>query len=275
VLTVPGDTLLGASAGASNGKAHSSWRRTVGLASASGCLYLAGMALNDYADRYVDAVERPDRPIPSGRVDPRFALVLSTGLTGAGVALAGATGGRRALRIAVPLTGVVWAYDLALKQTPLGPFTMAAARTLDVLMGAEGAGRAVPAACVVGAHTLTVSFVSRKEVPGSGRGLPAAALLAFCGVAAAAGRLAARSRRAGLASLAALGVYVGSLASAGTRAIRDPQPARLRALVGTGVRALMPLEAALLVGAGRIGPAAAVGGAWPLARWLSRGRSIT
>ena len=35
---------------------------------------MAGMALNDYADREIDAVERPGRPIPSGRVTPEFAL---------------------------------------------------------------------------------------------------------------------------------------------------------------------------------------------------------
>src|SRR2546430_2791969 len=37
---------------------------------ASACLYLGGIALNDYFDRHVDAVERPERPIPSGAVPP-------------------------------------------------------------------------------------------------------------------------------------------------------------------------------------------------------------
>src|SRR2546427_505844 len=37
---------------------------------ASACLYLGGIALNDYFDREVDAVERPERPIPSGAVPP-------------------------------------------------------------------------------------------------------------------------------------------------------------------------------------------------------------
>src|SRR4029453_15162741 len=41
--------------------------RTAGLACSSVCLYWAGMAANDWADRELDAVERPDRPIPSGR----------------------------------------------------------------------------------------------------------------------------------------------------------------------------------------------------------------
>ena len=107
VLTVPGDTLAGAAA--------AGWplgRRTWALPIASACLYWAGMALNDYADRDLDAVERPERPIPSGRVLPRQALALAAGLTAAGVGTAAAAGGRRALRVAVPLAATVWAYDL-------------------------------------------------------------------------------------------------------------------------------------------------------------------
>src|SRR2546427_12014269 len=40
---------------------------------ASACLYLGGIALNDYFDRAVDAIERPERPIPSGSVPPALA----------------------------------------------------------------------------------------------------------------------------------------------------------------------------------------------------------
>ncbi|MGH3169780.1 MAG: SCO3242 family prenyltransferase, partial [Trebonia sp.] len=57
-LTVPGDVISGA--------ARSSLRparRVAALACSSACLYWAGMALNDYADRDVDAAERPGRPI--------------------------------------------------------------------------------------------------------------------------------------------------------------------------------------------------------------------
>ncbi|MGH8867700.1 MAG: UbiA family prenyltransferase, partial [Actinomycetes bacterium] len=68
-LTVPGDVVAGAAA--------SGWpqgRRTLGLAAASTLLYWSGMALNDWADRTVDAKERPERPVPSGRVPAGVAL---------------------------------------------------------------------------------------------------------------------------------------------------------------------------------------------------------
>ena len=64
-LSVPGDAVAGAAAAGALGRAHRrAWPR------ASVCLYWAGMAANDWADRELDAVERPERPIPSGRVSP-------------------------------------------------------------------------------------------------------------------------------------------------------------------------------------------------------------
>ncbi|PLS74840.1 MAG: 4-hydroxybenzoate polyprenyltransferase, partial [Actinobacteria bacterium] len=164
VLSVPGDSLLGAACAAV--PQHPA--RTMGLAASSCLLYLGGMALNDYADRDVDAVERPHRPVPSGRVSPEFALRLGQGLLAAGVVTAGVWGGRRGLAVAVPLATTIWAYDLELKDTPGGPVAMAACRSLDVLLGAAraGASAAFPAA-VVGAHTLTVTLVSRHEAQGA------------------------------------------------------------------------------------------------------------
>ncbi|RIQ12958.1 UbiA family prenyltransferase, partial [Jiangella rhizosphaerae] len=82
-LTVPGDSLAGAAAA---GFPYGA--RTAVTPLASACLYWAGMALNDYADRDLDRLERPERPIPSGRVKPGEALALAAGLTAAGVGLA-------------------------------------------------------------------------------------------------------------------------------------------------------------------------------------------
>jgi 4-hydroxybenzoate polyprenyltransferase len=115
-LSVPGDTLAGGAAGG--------WPfgwRTPALAASSVCLYWAGMALNDYADRLVDAAERPSRPIPSGRVTPEFAVGTAVALTAGGIAIAEMAGGWRAVVVAVPLAGTIWAYDLALKTGPAGP----------------------------------------------------------------------------------------------------------------------------------------------------------
>ncbi|NJQ16780.1 UbiA family prenyltransferase, partial [Streptomyces bohaiensis] len=159
---MPGDVVVGAAAAGRplNG-------RTALTAAGAACLYWAGMALNDWADREEDARDRPGRPIPSGRITPDAALATAVSLTVGGLALAAAGGGARALLTrALPLAGTVWAYDLVTKATPLGPPTMAAARALDVLLGAGPGGtrRALPAAALTAAHILAVTRLSRRDM---------------------------------------------------------------------------------------------------------------
>jgi geranylgeranylglycerol-phosphate geranylgeranyltransferase len=48
----------------------------------------AGNAINDYFDREIDAINRPDRPIPRGAVTPGTALVFAAGLFAVAVACA-------------------------------------------------------------------------------------------------------------------------------------------------------------------------------------------
>ncbi len=277
-LTVPGDTLVGgAAAGWPFGPAGPA------LAAASVCLYWGGMALNDYADRDVDAAERPGRPIPSGRVTPAFALGLAGGLTVAGVGIAALAGGRRAASVAVPLAAVVWAYDLALKSTPAGPAAMAAARGLDVLLGAGADGpairAAVPAALTVAAHTATVTALSRSEVEGATSRLPLLTLASTAAIGVTAGLSrqgpapAGWTRRAAAAAL--LAGYGATFGRAQFAAVREPGPRQLQRAVGAGILGLMPLQAGLLARAGALAAAVPVAAAFPLARRLSRRVSPT
>ncbi|WP_344048315.1 UbiA family prenyltransferase, partial [Streptomyces thermoalcalitolerans] len=82
LFTVPGDALAGtAAAGRTPGA------RTLLAIGSSLCLYQAGMALNDWADRTEDAAERPHRPLPSGRIAPGATLAAVGALTSLGLAL--------------------------------------------------------------------------------------------------------------------------------------------------------------------------------------------
>jgi 4-hydroxybenzoate polyprenyltransferase len=58
------------------------------LLAASSLLYAAGVVLNDVFDLEVDAVERPHRPLPSGRVSPAVARWLGWELLVVGLAAA-------------------------------------------------------------------------------------------------------------------------------------------------------------------------------------------
>ena len=80
VMTAMADVLAGyAVAGLGNGRALP-W-----LLASTACLYAGGVVLNDFFDRRLDAVERPERAIPSGRVPSLHAAVLGAALLLAGV----------------------------------------------------------------------------------------------------------------------------------------------------------------------------------------------
>jgi 4-hydroxybenzoate polyprenyltransferase len=270
-LSVPGDVVAGAAAAGTLGP------RTPVLASSSVLLYWAGMAANDWSDRELDAVERPERPIPSGRIAPRAAFGVAAGLTAAGVALAGLAGGRRALAVAVPLAGAVWAYDLKLKNTPAGPAAMAACRALDVLLGASG-GRlrsaAFPAATVF-AHTYTVTALSRAEVHGATPSLPAATLAGSAAVAVAAALPSRPLTWRSLIPIALSGWYAKRYGEAQLKALEKPTAGNIRASVGAGIVNLPTLQGALTARAGAPIAGLAVAAAAPLGRRLAKRLSPT
>ncbi|GIJ78412.1 4-hydroxybenzoate polyprenyltransferase [Micromonospora phaseoli] len=275
-LSVPGDVVAGAAAAGALGP------RTPALAAASVLLYWAGMAANDWADRDLDAVERPERPIPSGRVSPGLAVGLAAGLTVAGVGLAAVAGGRRAAAVALPLATSIWGYDLVAKNTTAGPAVMATCRGLDVLLGAAGGrpARALPAAITVAAHTWTVTALSRREVSGADRALPLRTLAGTVLVAASAARAPEpRHRTPGTVAVALPAVlaawYAARYGTAQARVAAEPTAGRVRAAVGAGITGLPALQGALTAraGAGLLG--LAVAAAAPLGRRLARRVSPT
>lgn len=258
-LTVPGDALAGASA---SGAMRARWPMPL----ASICFYWAGMSLNDYADRELDRKERPERPIPSGRVSPEQALAVAVGLSAAGLGAATALGGASALRLAGPLVGVIWAYDLALKDTPLGPVAMAAARGLDVLLGSGAHPReaALPATAMA-AHTAAVTALSRGEVHGSRPDI-AASVAACTGLVAFA---VARNRRA-VAPTLLTAIYASTVGRAQAAAVLSPDAATVRRATAAGIRGMIPLQAALTARGGHLRTALALLAAGPLAKAASK-----
>jgi 4-hydroxybenzoate polyprenyltransferase len=274
-LSVPGDALAGGAATNSLGA------RTACLSAASVCLYWAGMAANDWADRDLDAEERPERPIPSGRVAPGTAFGVAAAFSAVGLTLAALAGGRRALAVAVPLAGAAWWYDVKLKATPAGPAAMAACRGLDVLLGAGPVNwrRATVPALTVAAHTYTLTALSRREVTGGSRLLPGATLVGTAAVAAAATTSPApRMHRPRWSELFPGGLaawYAASYGTAQVRALAEPDASNMRAATVAGITSLPALQGALIARSGAPAAATAVAAAAPLGRALARWRSPT
>ena len=80
-------------------------------------LLSAGNAINDYCDYNIDRINRPKRPLPSGRVRRRDALIFATVLVAIGIWL-GALINRNATGIAILVGVALVSYAFWLKRTP-------------------------------------------------------------------------------------------------------------------------------------------------------------
>ncbi len=102
----------------------------------------AGNAINDYYDREIDAINRPKRPIPSGRMSARAALYYSLALFAAGCLFAGLVN-QICLAVAAFNCALLFLYARNLKATPLaGNICVAFLTGSTFLFGGAAAGTA-------------------------------------------------------------------------------------------------------------------------------------
>ena len=102
--------------------------------------YVGGMFLNDAFDAEIDAIERPERPIPSGIVSKRSVFVAGFSLLAAGVAVVAVvklliTGGALlpALVASLLLGFCIVLYNVWHKANPISPLIMGMCRVLVYL----------------------------------------------------------------------------------------------------------------------------------------------
>lgn len=115
------------------------WRAEAARAAlASVALYAAGMVWNDIADRRLDAVQRPERPLPSGRVSLALALALGTALLGIGLAVSPCRGHHGLI------AALVLCYDFLGKRVEwLGALNMGLLRALNLATALAAGGATV------------------------------------------------------------------------------------------------------------------------------------
>jgi 4-hydroxybenzoate polyprenyltransferase len=246
---------------------------------AASCLiYTAGMVLNDLFDAEVDARERPQRPIPSGRISAGHAARLGWGMLAAGVIAASIAGyvvpGHAAVPFACGAAAFVLAacgvgYNAVLKKTMFGSLGMGLCRFLNIAMAASLAPATaygwLPAkdgvapyvvAAGIGVYIVGVTMFARGEAGESARGQ----LLAALGVMAAGLLLVAMlpmlPPHAGLLPfgnstpvmwwvlLALVGLSIGRR---GVMAVVHPSPENVQAAVKVALISLIALDAVILV----------------------------
>jgi 4-hydroxybenzoate polyprenyltransferase len=242
------------------------------------CLYAGGVVLNDVCDRRVDAVERPERPIPSGRVAARKAGFFAAVLLAAGVgaaAMASATGALAAAGVAL----LVITYDAAAKRHPvLGPITMGACRAATLLLGMAAVPALMPAHAPLMllplVYIAAVTAVSRGEVHGGGRPVASVALGAISAVIAALIVLGARAAFA-LWALPLAALLAWRVVPPFWAAYQRPNARVIRTAVRAGVLSLVVLDAAIAAAFGGLPFAVAILALGPIAAGLSRLFAVT
>ena len=274
LLTAAADVLAGfAVAGLSNPQVLP-W-----LLLSTTCLYAGGVVLNDVFDAELDALERPERPIPSRRASKRAAALQGAGLLGAGVGAA---------LLASPASGVIACaiaacailYDgWGKHRTVAGAFNMGACRALNLLLGmsatpALAVGQRWMVSLLPLAYVAAVTAVSRGEVYGSRRPHTLLALGLLAGVLAALAALAFAPKMSTFYLLFLL-LFGWRVLPSFWRVYRQPEPAVARATVQAAVLGVVMLDAT--IGTGYAGPiyGLAILALLPMASGLARVFAVT
>jgi len=244
VVTAIADVLAGyAVAGRSHPQALP-W-----LVAATMCLYAGGVVLNDVFDRDVDAVERPERPIPSGRVSTSRAAILGTSLLAAGV-LAAAQAARDALIVSAAIAALVIVYDARTKRSATaGPINMGLCRGLNLLLGVSAVTGAVgsrwPIALFTVVYIAAVTAVSRGEVHGGRVTVAIAALISLAGVVIGLLALAAGATTGRIAALVLVAALAYRVLPPYWQVVKEPRPVVIRRAVKAGVLSLVLVDSAI------------------------------
>lgn len=225
--------------------------RLLGLVLASVLLYAGGVVMNDVFDAPLDVRERPERPIPSGRVTRTEGLSFGSLLLLSGALLAASVHpASGAIAAGIGVTALV--YDGFVKaNVVLGPMAMGLCRALNLLLGLS----LVPAVLVDAwwvallpfVHVAALTALSRGEVHGGRRVF--GYLAAASAIVVAGAIIAIVVMRAAWLAIAFVAFYLAVLAPPYLKTLRHPANARIvRAAVRSGVLALIVLDAALVAG---------------------------
>jgi hypothetical protein len=241
-----------------------SWRDLIVLMLASVCLYAGGVVLNDYFDRDVDAVERPERPIPSGRIRARDALRLGARLLGLGCVFAVGVG-IPSLIVAALLAGCIVLYDARGKRIEyVGSFNMGCCRFLNVILGASGSVAygldtpveswiwfALPVALIVLLYISAVTLLATGEVWGGNRTISSLVFGAVVVVIGGVLWLGFTDRLVeSIWSYPFLAAFAVATLGVIGRVVGSPIAPNIRTAIKTCVLSLILLDAAIAAGAG-------------------------
>ncbi len=215
-------------------------------------LYGGGIVLNDVFDAELDAKERPERPIPSGRASRQGATLLGSWLLVIGVVAASQVSWLSATLATGIAFGAVL-YNAFGKHHPvLGPLNMGSCRGSNLLLGIS----AVPAmvgeywflALIPIVYIAAVTAISRGEVQAAKANTGIIALLLIGIVIAGLLALGLLKNYQFLAALPFMALFAGRVLLPFAKAVREPNPEQIRMAVKAGVLSLIVLNATVAAG---------------------------
>ncbi len=279
VVTAIADILAGGSVAIAVAGNAASMSGLLWLMAASACLYAGGVVFNDVFDHELDAIERPERPLPSGRASRHGAVLLGMVLMLTGIGLAAIAGWTSAgLATSVALLAIF--YDVRAKHHALaGPFCMGLCRGLNLLLGMSIAVSVLadwwPLMLIPILYIAAITAISRGEVHGGSRlvGWIANALLLM--VTAGLLALGLTSVFHLLIALPFIAYFAWRVWPPFLRAARMPQPDLVRAAVKAGVLSLICLDAVIGSGFGGLLYGAGVLLLLPVSLALAKHFSVT
>ncbi len=241
-------------------------------------LYGGGVVFNDVFDAALDAVERPERPIPSGLIPKRDAMTLGLILLAAGIAAA---------YLLHPLSGLLAAfiaaaaliYDKWGKHHPLlGPLNMGLCRGLNLLLGISLLPQAIALngylACIPILYISSITMISRGEVHGGKSSILYFAAFLYALVI---GSILAVAIHKGTAAITLLFLlpFAWMIAWPLLKAIRQPAGRNIGKAVKAGVIALILMNASWAAAYDSLYLALIIVLLLPLSLWLARLFAVT
>ncbi|BAY71384.1 UbiA-like protein EboC [Anabaena sp. FACHB-709] len=242
-------------------------------------LYGGGIVFNDVFDAELDAQERPERPIPSGRVSRTGASLLGSSLLILGVVGAVQVSWvSMVLALAIATSALL--YDAFGKHQPIfGPINMGFCRGGNLLLGVS----VVPSligeywflALIPIVYIAAITALSRGEVHGGKLSTGITALLLIVAVIFGLLGLGLLTNYQVLTALPFLILLTIRVLIPFIKAARQPTPEQIRIAVKTGVLFLIVLDSTIAAGFAGLPYGLLVLGLLPISMILSRIFAVT
>ena len=220
------------------------------LVFASIFLYAGGVVLNDVFDFKIDNVERSERPIPSGLISLRSAMVFGVVLLFIGILLAFFVSILCGI-IAIVLAICIVLYDaFSKKHTVIGPLNMGICRGLNLILGMSilGIVNYWWFALIPIVYIFAITLISRGEVHGKNKDHIILAGILYAGVIFAVTGIVCLYIDMIMPTILFLLIFSVLIFRPLIKAYRMNSPENIKKAVIAGVLSLIVLDASIAVG---------------------------